>query len=173
MVETQGESSLVCGARHGALRWNVGDSPADIYRMARAVQIRSGDPDPALEAAARAVLARWLAGRRARESGGASGHASRARRLLLGRLDAVVRNASAFSRAALARRIIRVRTLIHHTITAGAERILDELARFTSTDLEAWLAMCEAQLEGATSNAAGDANALPAVRALLILRADP
>ncbi len=173
VVETRGESSLVCGARHGALRWNVGDAPADVHRMARAAQIHSAEPDPALEAAARAVLARWLSGRRARESGGASNQPSRARRLLLGRLDAVVRNASAFSRAALARRIIRVRTLIHHTVTAGAERILDELARLTSTDLEAWLAMCEAQLDGTTSSAPPDANALPAVRALLILRADP
>ena len=173
IVETHRESSLVCGARHGALRWNVSDAPADLYRIARAVQVHSAEPDPALEAAARAVLARWLAGRRARESGGASGNPSRARRLLLGRLDAVVRNASAFSRAALARRIMRVRALIQRTITAGAERILDELARFTSSDLEAWLAMCEAQLGGAISNAAPDAKALPAVRALLILRADP
>ena len=173
LVGMCGESWLVCGARHGALGWNASDTPADLYRMARAVQVHSTDPDPALEAASRAALARWLSGRRARESGGASGHASRARRLLLGRLDAVVRNASAFSRASLARRIIRVRTLIHHAITAGAERILDELARFTSTDLEAWLAMCEAQLDGGASSASPDANALPAVRALLILRADP
>jgi hypothetical protein len=155
------------------VRWNVSDAPADLYRMARAVQIRSAEADPALEAAARAVLARWLSGRRARESGGASGRPSRARRLLLGRLDAVVRNATAFSRAALARRIIRVRALIHHTITAGAECILDELARLTSTDLEAWLAMCEAQLDGAAPKPAPDATGQPAVRALLVLRRDP
>ena len=172
VVGARGEPSLVCGARRGALRWRVSDAPAELYEVARAVRIRAAEPDPALEAAARAVLARWLSGQRARESGGANGPPSRARRLLLGRLDGVVRNASAFSRAALARRIIRVRALIHHTVTAGAERTLDELVRFTAADLESWLALCESQLGGASPRAARDANEQPAVRALLILRPD-
>jgi hypothetical protein len=173
VIEMCGESSLVCGALCGAQRWKVSDAPAALYEMARSVRIRSADAEPKLEAAAHAALGRWLSARRARESGGVSGPPSRARRLLLGRLDAVVRNATAFSRAALARRIIRVRTLVHHTITAGAERTLDDLARFPGTDLESWLALCETELAGASPLAARDAIGQPVVRALLILRPDP
>lgn len=172
-IDTRGESSLVCGVLRGEVRWKLSDAPADLHEVACRVQARSLQADPELEAAARVALGRWLSARRARESGGGDDSSSRARRRLLGRLDAVVRNATAFSRAALARRIMRVRALVHQAINAGAERTLDELARFTGTDLESWLTMCETQLAGASPRAARDAAAPPVVRALLILRRDP
>jgi superfamily II DNA or RNA helicase len=173
VIKAHGEHALVGGMRTSSSHWQLSDAPANLYEIARGVRTHAARPDPALETAVRAALDRWVSGRQARESGGADEASSRARRLLLGRLDAVVRSASAFSRAALARRIIHVRMLVQHMVTAGAERILEELTRCADANIEAWLAMCESRLGGASPRAARDAGEPPAVRALLVLRGDP
>jgi hypothetical protein len=97
---------------------------------------------------------------------------SRARRLLLARIDSAVRRAGAHTRAALAERIERVRACIDRAVSAGAERTLDELARSHASqpsDLESWLAACETRLaDGGASRPAPREN--DAVVALLLLR---
>jgi hypothetical protein len=175
VVETRGESEVVCGALHGNRRWKISDAPGDLCEIALAVRPRDAEPDAepdaAFESHARAALARWLDGRRARESSGGGGVPSRARRLLLARIDSAVRRAGAHTRAALAERIERVRAIIDRAVSAGAERTLDELARSHASqpsDLESWLAACETRLPGGASRSAPREN--DAVVALLLLR---
>ena len=184
VVKTRGESEVVCGALHGNRRWKIRDAPGDLCEMALAVRPRdagpdagpdaepNAEPDPKFESSARAALARWLAGRRARESSGGGGVPSRARRLLLARIDSAVRRAGAHTRAALAERIERVRACIDRAVSAGAERTLDELARSHASQpsgLESWLAACETRLaDGGASRPARREN--DAVVALLLLR---
>ena len=171
-VDVRGEPSVVCGTLRGALRWKLSAAPGDLLAMVRGVHMFSADADPRLEAGARAALGRWLSARRARESSGEDAPPSHARRLLLDHLDAALRNATAASRATLAVRLVRVRALIHGAITAGAERTLGDLARFTGTDLESCLTACEARLGGMSPRSARDARQPHAVRALLLLRRD-
>ena len=175
VVETRGESEVVCGALHGNRRWKISDAPGDLCEMAMAVRPHDAGPDAgpdaAFESHACAALARWLAGRRARESSGAADMPSRARRLLLARIDSAVRRAGAHARAVLAERIERVRDCIDGAVSAGAERTLDELARSHASqpaDLEFWLAACETSLPGGASRPAPRED--DAVVALLLLR---
>jgi hypothetical protein len=172
VVETRGESEVVCGALHGNRRWKLSDAPGDLCAMALAVRPRDAGPNAAFESHARAALARWLDGRRARESSGGGGVPSRARRLLLARIDSAVRRAGAHTRAALAERIEGVRACIDRAVSAGAERTLDELARSHASQpsgLESWLAACETRLaDGGASRPAPREN--DAVVALLLLR---
>ena len=175
VVETRGESEVVCGALHGNRRWKISDAPGDLSEMAMAVRPHDAGPDAgpdaAFESHARAALARWLAGRRARESSGAADMPSRARRLLLARIDSAVHRAGAHARAVLAERIESVRACIDRAVSAGAERTLDELARSNApqpSDLEFWLAACETRLPGGASRPAPRED--DAVVALLLLR---
>ena len=118
---------------------------------------------------ARAALMSWLTIRRARESAGGALAPSRARRRLLARIDVAVSRAGARARAALAARIAHTHALIDAAISAGDERILDELARDADSrdsGLESLLAACEDRLtHGArASHRPGDARPHPAPR---------
>jgi superfamily II DNA or RNA helicase len=170
VVESRTVPALVCGALRGNLRWKISDAPGDLCEIASAVSARAAEPDAAFESSARAALERWLAGRRARESAGAASMPSRARRLLLARIDAAVHRADAHSRAALANRVARVRALIDSAVSADAERTLDELTRSGAGGLESWLTVCESRLADGTSRIRQRDTEPPAVRALLLLR---
>ena len=170
VVEMNSETVIVCGVLDGSLRWRISDSPGKLCEIARAVRARRVAPDERFESSARAALERWLAGRRARESTGVVTAPSRARRLLLERIDVAVRRAGADSRAALASRIAHVRRRIDAAISAGSEYTLDELARSRSDNLESWLTLCESRLTDVTSRGHQRDAGPPEVRALLLLR---
>jgi hypothetical protein len=172
VVEMSGSRVMLCGARSNAPgRWTISDAPDALCEIAGAVSARDVAPDEAFESDARAALERWLAGRRARESTGAAGAPSRARRLLLARLDSAGRRAAAHSRAALAERIAHVRAAIDQAISAGAEDRLNELAQNRAPDLESLLAACETRLESGTLRAGPAApRERESLRALLLLR---
>ena len=167
------ERSLVCGVFRGKRGWTLSDSPADLCEIVRGTRVRAAKPDSTLEAGARAALGRWLSRSRAQQSSGGRAASSRGRRLLLDRLDSAVRTASVSSRASLAQRLVRLRTLIRGAVTAGAERTLDDLAHFTGADLESWLTRCETELVSVSPRAVRDENEPPALCALLLLRRDP
>ena len=110
---------------------------------------------------------------RARDSSGAGTNPSLARRSLLARLDAAVREAPSHTRAALLTRITGVRELVTGSVSAGAEQTLRELSVATAGDLESLLASCESALSGAVSSRVAAGTRATAVRALLLLRRDP
>lgn len=172
VVGERGEPTVVCAMRRAGHRWKISDAPSDICAIAAAVRPCPAAPDAALEARARAALGRWLARRSASRSSGAAGQASHARRRLLGRLDAALRDARAHSRGALAPRINRIRALVDQAISAGAERTLAELGRLEAAGLEALLTACEARLDGRAPRTGAGAGPSPEVRALLIVRRD-
>jgi superfamily II DNA or RNA helicase len=155
------------GVRLANGRWRISPSPGALLDLARSMSPRGAEPDPKLEAVARAAIKRWLDNREAREAVGSVGAPSRARRSLLGQIDAQSRRAATHTRAANANRIARVRALVDQAISAGAERILDELASVLHPDLEQLLSECESRLSGtaiAAQNSRGE------VRALLLLQ---
>ncbi|MGH7653564.1 MAG: helicase-related protein [Gemmatimonadaceae bacterium] len=138
--------TLVSGVLQLNGRWRLGDTPAALCAMAGAAASRGMAPDGGFETAARRALGRWLRYRRARDSGGASGAASAARRAMLGRLDAAIRNAEPHMRAAIGSRVAHVRVLTRAAVSAGAERALDALARQEGADAVRWLDACEREL---------------------------
>lgn len=162
--------TLTCGTWHRG-RWRIGDAPEDLLDAAATLGAARHEPDRAFENNARIALERWLANRRAREAAGAATAPTRGRRSLHAEIDSLSRQAPAHARAACAYRIRRVRALIDQAISAGAERILDELARDGLTDLEALLCACESRLKNSSSRAErtvhGDRST---IRALLLLR---
>jgi hypothetical protein len=169
-IEVQNASTILCGSPGAGGRWCVSDSPGLVAQLARAAGTRPMKSDVAFESAARAAVDRWLAARFARESAGETAQSSHGRRRLLVRLDTAIRGASVHGRAPLAGRIVRVRALIDQAISAGAERILDDLARGDTPTLESLLAACEARLAGRAARAASTAKRAPGVtRALLLL----
>jgi hypothetical protein len=192
VVESCAGVMPVCGMLRRNDRWHLSESPGELYEMARAVSMRAAGHDAAFESRARAELAKWLAARRALESSGGAAAPTRARRRLLARIDVAVGRAGARSRAALMSRIAHVRRLIDSAISAGAERILDELDRDASSEqasLESMLAACETRLADGTAPAvpnSGNVSRTPdgraaaldgpdghAVRALLLLLPRP
>jgi superfamily II DNA or RNA helicase len=163
--------ALVGGARLAGGRWKISVAPGTLRDLVRSISPRDAGPDSKFEAAARAALARWLDNRAARESTGAMLAPSRARRALLAEIDSLCRRAAAHIRATEADRIGRVRALVNQSVSAGAERILDELTRTRAPDLETLLRACESQLNGAVAAAVHIARSdRGAVRALLLLR---
>lgn len=185
VVEERGQAALACGRLLAGGRWRISDEPRALCSLARGVRVAAGDLDRALEATARAALSHWLDGRRARDVAGAGALPSRARRALLGRIDAALRAAGPHSRAALSARIASVRGAVDRAIGAGAERTLEELSRTDGTDLDRLLAACETNLAGCGAAqrpvpgpeigapGAPGAPAPPAIRALLLLRGSP
>ncbi len=173
-VDVQNATSLLCGVPGAGGRWRVSDSPGLIAQLVNAVQSRSMKSDGRFESAARAAIDRWKAARYARESIGNAADGSRGRRLLLARLDAAIRSASVHTRAPLAGRLVRVRALVDQAISAGAERILDDLARGDTPTLESLLAACEAKLSATATRATPATNRAPGItHALLLLRRHP
>ncbi|HEY2848561.1 MAG TPA: hypothetical protein VGI97_01690, partial [Gemmatimonadaceae bacterium] len=135
---------------------------------------RALPPEPAYEIAARRALGRWLRRRGAREAGGGTpGAASAARRALLARLDATLRQSPAHTRAAIAGRIAHMRVLTRAAVSAGAEHALDRLARHESPDVASWLDACERELSGALAHSENAGHHLHTVRALLLVRRHP
>jgi hypothetical protein len=173
VIESRGERSLVCGVIRGERRWVISEAPGALLSMARAVHAISTDPDGSFERLARAALARWLAARLARQHSGGAASPSVARRRLLALLDASARRAAVHSRAALAQRLVNVRSLIASAVSAGAERTLFDLERGSPCDLETLLVRCESLLAGVAAGIDANAGARPAIRALLLLRGDP
>ena len=169
VVETGSQTAAIGGMLDGSPRWRISDSPGTLCELARAVRLRGAAPNQEFETSVQAALWRWLAARRAREATGAVTAPSRARRLLLERLDVALRRAGAHSRAALASRIAHVRLCIDAAISAGAERTLDELARAGAGDLESWLTLCESRFPEGTSRIHQPDTEPPELRALLLL----
>lgn len=163
----------VCAGRRAGRRWSMSDAPSEVLAAARAVRVTGADHDASAEALMRAALDRWIARRVARAQTGAGGLPSRARRALLARLDAAVRSAGAHDRAALARRIVHVRALVHDAVSAGAEELLADLRQTEFDGLEGLLAACEARLGGTPQHTRPADAARPAVRALLLVRRCP
>ena len=164
-----GVSRVVCGMIDKAGRWKASDSPGDLSAMALAVHISPAAPDQAFESAARAALARWLAARRARDSSGAGASPSHARRALLARIDGSLRAAGAHARATQAHRIAAVRASIDGAVSAGAERVLAEIASADAGDLDSWLTLCETRLSGGVARRPAADAELPEICALLLL----
>ena len=164
---------LVGGVRKGGRRWDISDSPDSLAAIVESIQWRAEEGDPHLLAIARTAVDRWLSGRRARASTGAGMHPSRARRALLARLDAAAREAPSHTRAALAARTSRVRTMIGDAVNAGAEHALRELSAAPASDLDSLLASCESALVNAAARRNAPCEAPSALRALLLLRRAP
>ena len=88
------------------------------------------------------------------------------RRALLRRVDTISRRAPRHAQPQLAPLMRAARSAAAATLSAGAERVLDELARSPMTD-EAWL---HAVGEFAALHARGRGDAAPRLLALLLLR---
>ncbi len=170
VVESRGEFLAIAGFLRGTSRWKISDAPRDICEAAGTAQASAANPDADFESRARAALDRWLDHRIASESSGAANPSSRARRALLGQIDAALARCSAHTRAALAERAARLRIRIDHATSAGAERTLAELAQLPLSDIERWLTACESRLAPEAVAAARAGNAAPIVRALLLLQ---
>jgi hypothetical protein len=173
IVGEGGAETLACGVQRRSGAWRVDDTPAALCTAACAVRQNALPPDAAFEVAARRALGRWLRRRRARKAGGASGAASTARRAMLARLDAALRESPAHTRAAVASQVARVRVLTRAAVSAGAERALDQLARRAGSDWVRWLDDCERELAGASAQTTSVSRWLHTVRALLLVRRHP
>ena len=168
VIGSGADAKLMC-ASYRAGRWNLSDTPERLLAMARGALGGATESDSKFESAARAALGRWIAHRGAHQLAGSLASPSRARRMLLAHIDAHAQLATAHTRAALARRVEKVRALVDRAISAGAERTLESLARRTDADLNSLLSACEEQLPTASTQSAR-ANGRWALRALLLLR---
>jgi hypothetical protein len=167
VVESGAGLMLVSGTLRERGDWTMSLSPSRLRNLMRSISQREADPDPKFEARARAALARWLDHRAARALAGAMAAPSRGRHALLTLIDSVWRSAASHTRAVHANRIARVRAVVDQAISAGAEELLDQLARTHAPDLETLLAACESRLTGTTASAPVNRSEL---RTLLLLR---
>jgi hypothetical protein len=123
--------------------------------------------DLAGTSAALRCIGQWLRQREAASVVALSSlHVAHTRRTLLHRVDAIGRRAPRHARPALAPLMHAVRAAATATLSAGAERVLEELAAAPMSD-DAWL---HAVGEFASLHARGESGAAPEILALLVLR---
>lgn len=125
-------------------------------------------PDQGELQAAQRRIEQWLRQRSvASVVDGPSLHVARARRPLLRRVDTIARRTARHVQPRLGPLLRLARGTAGATLSAGAERVLDELTRATMSD-EAWL---HAVSEFATLHVRPPDAEAPELRALLVLRA--
>jgi superfamily II DNA or RNA helicase len=128
VVRTEGVAMLVAGLS-GRTRWRVSDAPNAVRRLLERCGGNECVAGGRHRTAARAALERWLDARRARSSAGLDGgSSSAARRRVLARLDDLLRLAPPHAKAALERRVDRVREAITRCSGVSSESALHCLA---------------------------------------------
>ena len=161
-LQCDGRVSLI-----GVVNGTVTESNSTVEQLIRAAIGPDQRTDPTELNRVREMVEAWL--RRRGVSGVVDLSALRVahtRRALLHRVDIISRRAPRHSRPRLAPLMRAARSAATCTLSAGAERVLDELARSQISDT-AWL---QAVGEFAAVHARGSGDASPRVLAILILK---
>lgn len=145
----------------------VTESRSTVEQLVAGVGEVSLEVDDAMLRMVRETVERWFRRRVVSDVVNlASLRVAHSRRVLLHRVDTISRRAPRHAQPRLAPLMRAARTAATATLSAGAEAVLDELARSSMTD-EAWL---HAVGEFAALHARGPDDASPRLLALLLLR---
>lgn len=159
-VKRQGATTLIAVAGH-----RVTESRATILDLLTHADGCDAPLDAAALRATRQQIEQWLRRRVVSDVVDlAALHVGRARRRLLQRVETIARRAPRHSQPALAPLMRAARTAATITLSAGAERVLDELAHAPLSD-QAWL-HAVGEFAALHARAGGDA---PEILALLLL----